>query len=63
MPFVLEIRDLWPESLLAAGGRPGIGYRLLDRVARDLYRDASRIVVLAKGVEEYLASQGIPVRI
>jgi glycosyltransferase involved in cell wall biosynthesis len=57
VPFILEIRDLWPESLLAAGG---IGYRLLDRVARDLYRDASRIVVLAKGVEEYLASKGIP---
>jgi glycosyltransferase involved in cell wall biosynthesis len=58
--FVLEIRDLWPESLLAAGGRIGPGYRLMDRVARALYRDAEWIIVLARGVEDYLVGKGVP---
>jgi glycosyltransferase involved in cell wall biosynthesis len=57
--FVFEVRDLWPESLVAAGGRRGIAYVLLDRVARGLYRDADRILVLAGGVGEYLVKRGI----
>jgi glycosyltransferase involved in cell wall biosynthesis len=58
--FVFEVRDLWPESLLAAGGRRGVAYALLDRVARGLYRDADRVLVLARGVGEYLVKRGVP---
>jgi glycosyltransferase involved in cell wall biosynthesis len=61
VPFVLEVRDLWPESLLAAGGKGGIAHWLLDRLAWSLYRDADRILVLAKGAQEYLAARGLPV--
>lgn len=57
--FVLEVRDLWPESLLAVGGSRGPAYLLLDRVAKGLYRDATRVIVLARGVRDYLASRGI----
>jgi glycosyltransferase involved in cell wall biosynthesis len=60
VPFVLEIRDLWPESLGVAGRRRGPGYWGLWIVARFLYRVASRIVVLARGVEEYLKRLGVP---
>ena len=59
VPFVFEVRDLWPESLLAAGGRRGMGYTLLDRLAWSLYRDADRILVLAKGTRDYLVERGI----
>ncbi len=59
VPFVFEVRDLWPESLLAAGGKRGPGYRFLDRMASGLYRDAGRILVLAQGVGQYLTERGV----
>jgi glycosyltransferase involved in cell wall biosynthesis len=59
VPFVLEIRDLWPESMVAAGGTKGGFYWLLHFVAEHLYRKASRIVVLARGTEDYLRKKGI----
>jgi glycosyltransferase involved in cell wall biosynthesis len=59
VPFVFEVRDLWPESLLAVGGRRGPAYRLLDRIAKSLYRDADRVLVLARGVARYLAERGV----
>lgn len=61
VPFVLEVRDLWPESLLAVGARRGPFYRALDRIAGHLYRRAARIVVLARGSADYLAAErGVP---
>lgn len=60
VPFVFEVRDLWPESLVAAGGKRGLAYQVLDRLARSLYRDADRIVVLALGTRDYLVRRGIP---
>src|SRR5690606_38536330 len=60
VPFVLEVRDLWPESLVAIGGRRGPAYRYLEHVAKDLYRRSERIIVLAKGVRDYLAQAGVP---
>jgi glycosyltransferase involved in cell wall biosynthesis len=60
VPFVFEVRDLWPESLGVAGARRGPGYWGLWLLARFLYRAASRIVVLARGVQTYLERLGIP---
>jgi glycosyltransferase involved in cell wall biosynthesis len=59
VPFVFEVRDLWPESLVAAGGRRGVAYRILDHVATGLYRDSQRILVLAGGAGEYLVRRGL----
>lgn len=60
VPFILEVRDLWPESLAVAGRRPGLGYAAFWLLARFLYGMADRIIVLAEGVESYLAERGIP---
>jgi len=60
VPFVFEVRDLWPESLIAAGGRKGIAHHLIERAATGLYRDAHRILVLARGTADYLVGRGIP---
>ena len=60
VPFVFEVRDLWPESLEAVGGRRGLAYAYLDHVAKGLYRYADRILVLARGTGDYLRQRGIP---
>ena len=60
VPFVLEVRDLWPESLAVAGGVRGPSYWALHALARFLYRVADRVVVLAPGVGEFLARAGVP---
>ncbi len=59
VPFVLEVRDLWPESLLAAGGRKGPAYHTFGAMARYLYKRADRIVVLARGSADHIARYGV----
>ena len=61
VPFVLEIRDLWPESIVAVGAmeRNAI-IRLLERVERFLYREADRVVVVTDAFKRSIAAKGIP---
>ena len=59
VPFVLEVRDLWPEGLQAAGARKGPGYFAFHLLVQRLYARAERIVVLARGVEKYLVERGV----
>ncbi len=61
VPFVLEIRDLWPEVLAAMDridASSGL-YRLLERIEMSLYRAADRIVVLAAGTRKSLIERGV----
>ena len=57
VPFLLEVRDLWPESMIAVGGRKGVAFRVLDQIARFLYRRADSIICLAKGTAHYLEEE------
>ncbi|NES31015.1 glycosyltransferase family 4 protein [Micromonospora terminaliae] len=59
--FVLEIRDLWPDSMVDLGHlRPGsLTHRALKALEVWLYRRADRIVIVAAGWHEYLAALGI----
>ena len=59
-PFVFEVRDLWPESLLVTGRRRSLGYHALGVLARSLYKSADRILVLAQGSADYLRDRGHP---
>ena len=56
VPFVLEIRDLWPESLTAVGvGNPNsLLHRTLRKIAGFLYRQADHVVVVTPAFREYL---------
>jgi colanic acid biosynthesis glycosyl transferase WcaI len=56
VPFVFEVRDLWPESLAAvgAGGEGTLLHRTLGAIAGFLYRHADRIVVVTPAFEDHL---------
>jgi len=56
VPFVFEVRDLWPESLAAvgAGSEGSLLHRTLGAIAGLLYRRADRIVVVASAFVDHL---------
>jgi glycosyltransferase involved in cell wall biosynthesis len=56
VPFVFEVRDLWPEALAAVGaGSEGTWlHRTLGAIAGFLYRRADRIVVVAPAFKDHL---------
>jgi glycosyltransferase involved in cell wall biosynthesis len=60
-PWVLEIRDLWPESILELGAikSPRI-IALLHAMARFAYRKADHIVVVTDAFRHNLLMLGIP---
>ncbi|MGW3612310.1 glycosyltransferase family 4 protein [Micromonospora sp. NPDC005163] len=60
VPFVLEIRDLWPRVLVDMGrfAETSLTYRALERVERFLYRRAHRVVIMAPGVRAAVEGKG-----
>jgi glycosyltransferase involved in cell wall biosynthesis len=60
-PFVMEVRDLWPESIVEAGHlrRGSRLHRALVGLERLLYSRARRIVVVTPGWEPHFAELGI----
>ena len=59
-PFVLEVRDLWPESIVAVGAsRRGIFVRLMEVIERFIYRRACHIVTVGDGYRDALASRNV----
>ena len=56
VPFVFEVRDLWPESLTAVGigNRNSLLHRSLAKIAGFLYRSCDRLVVVSPAFKEYL---------
>lgn len=56
VPFVFEVRDLWPESLVAVGmgDRNSLLYRTLATIADFLYNRSDRIVVVSPAFKDYL---------
>ena len=56
VPFIFEVRDLWPESLEAVGvaGERSTMVRVLGKIAGFLYRQATQIVVVSPAFRERL---------
>ncbi len=56
VPFVFEVRDLWPESLAAVGMADSNSslHRALAKIAGFLYRHSDRVVVVTPAFEDYL---------
>lgn len=59
-PFVFEIRDLWPDSIVAVGAmKEGLAIRLLRRLEHFLYRQAGLIVTVTAAFRDILIARGI----
>jgi glycosyltransferase involved in cell wall biosynthesis len=57
-PWVLEIRDLWPESIVTVGAmRKGVAMRVLERLEAFAYRRADRIVAVTDSFVPHIASR------
>ncbi len=60
IPFVFELRDLWPESIKAVGAlEDSVIIRMLEYIEMFLYRRAARIVSVTKSFRRTLAARGI----
>lgn len=61
-PFVFEVRDLWPESIVAVGALPARHpvVRALEVVEEGLYRAADAIVVVTDAFRARLVERGVP---
>ncbi len=60
VPFLLELRDLWPDALLAKGAIARWQAALLEVMARKIYRGADRLVSLTPGIRRELLNKGLP---
>src|SRR5581483_900535 len=59
-PFVFELRDLWPASIVAVGAmRRGFAIRLLEKIELFLYRRARAIVAVTHAFKDDLVARGI----
>jgi glycosyltransferase involved in cell wall biosynthesis len=56
VPFVFEVRDLWPESLAAVGvgNEQSVLHSGLAKIAGFLYRNCDRLVVVTSAFKDYL---------
>ena len=56
VPFVFEVRDLWPESLAAVGVGEGNSFlnRVLGKIAGFLYKRSDHIVVVTHAFKTFL---------
>ena len=56
-PFIIEIRDLWPETWVAMGAttRKSIIYKIFAYIEKKLYKNADKIVTLTANKDYYIS--------
>ncbi len=60
-PFVFELRDIWPESIVTVGAmRKSFLIGLLEKLEIFLYQKSAKIVALTSAFRDYLINKGIP---
>jgi glycosyltransferase involved in cell wall biosynthesis len=59
-PFIFELRDLWPASIVTVGAmKKGLSIRLLEKLELFLYRRATAVISVTKSFVDDLANRGI----
>ncbi len=60
VPFVFELRDIWPASITAVGAmRKSFAIKILEKMEMFLYRKADKIVCVTNSFKEELISRGV----
>jgi colanic acid biosynthesis glycosyl transferase WcaI len=60
MPWIFELRDLWPASIRALGAvKQPLGLRLLEWLELRMYRDANAVVAVSPAFKRDLEKRGI----
>ena len=61
IPFVYNIQDMWPDSLLSTGMFDSrIGLNIVNAWCKFVYNRASKITVIAPGMKDRLIDRGVP---
>ncbi len=61
VPFVFEVRDLWPEAFLISGElKPGLMAWSMQKLEEFLYTKAEKILLVSPGFEKRLLERGYP---
>lgn len=61
LPFILDVQDLWPDTLAATGMAGGRGLaRPVGWLCAFVYRRAEAIVAQSEGIRAALAARGVP---
>lgn len=59
-PWVMEVRDLWPESIRSVGAmNDNLFFRYFERLERRLYRSALHIITVTDAFREEIIKKGI----
>ncbi|MEN6426437.1 MAG: glycosyltransferase family 4 protein [Phycisphaerales bacterium] len=60
VPFVFEVRDLWPQALVNVGAlRNPVVIQAMKWTARHIYRAADHIIALSPGMKQGIVESGI----
>lgn len=61
-PFLLEVRDIWPESIVTVGAMSrGLVTRMLEVLERIMYRGANHVVAVGNGYRDNIVGK-VPVQ-
>lgn len=61
VPLVIEIRDIWPESMGAVGANiPKFAYWALEKIEKAMYRTCDKLVTVGEGYKDRLMEKGVP---
>ena len=59
-PWVFELRDLWPDSIIAVGAmKPSLALRLVEKLELFLYRRARIVISVTHAFRQNLINRGI----
>lgn len=63
VPFILEMRDVWPDSIVDLGGMSNINPFIISLrvIAKRLYKVAARIITVMPNVRDHLDKKGVNV--
>ena len=59
IPWVMEVRDLWPDSIAAVGSmnKSSKTFKILKKIEHHLYKTASKIIVVTESFKKYIKTE------